>query len=112
MELRNPQGFSEARIAEIRASSDDRFARPVGARFTANDIIAITREQLPEDGYLFSETGIAQAVGLNGVTVETPEGFAQALRRALSAQTATVIDAQVDPQAYRDSFMVTTGIVP
>jgi len=77
-----------------------------------NDIIAITREQLPEDGYLFSETGIAQAVGLNGVTVETPEGFAQALRRALSAQTATVIDAQVDPQAYRDSFMVTTGIVP
>ena len=218
--LRNPEGFPESRIAELRASVGDRFGRPGGARFTANDIIAITREQLPEDGYLFSETGvaqsmlenlwpvtvpntffgttvgrtmgltipailgaklacperpmvgfttdgstlmrlgdleafsrsgtaapivimndgalgtirsqqkfkgiqdyglglefvdfakIAQSVGLIGVTVETPEGFAEALIAALAADRTTVIDARVDPQAYRDSFMVTTGIVP
>ena len=29
-----------------------------------------------------------------------------------AAERATVIDARVDPQAYRDSFMATTGIVP
>ena len=220
IQLRNPDGFPESRIAELRSSVGSRFARPEGARFTANDIIAITREQLPEEGPLFAETGIAQsmlenlwpvtvpdtffgstvgrtmgltipallgaklarpelpmvgfttdgstlmrlgdleafaragaaapivimndgalgtirsqqkfkgipdyglglefvdfatiaqAVGLNGVTVETPEGFAEALSTAMKADKATVIDARVDPQAYRDSFMVTTGIVP
>ena len=55
---------------------------------------------------------IAQSVGLIGVTVETPEGFAEALKAALTVDRTTVIDARVDPQAYRDSFMVTTGIVP
>jgi acetolactate synthase-1/2/3 large subunit len=219
LEIRNAEGFPESRIAEIRASVRTRYARPEGAQFTANDIIAITREQLPAEGYLFSETGvaqsmlehlwpatlpdtffgttvgrtmgltlpamlgaklarpdhpmvgfttdgsalmrlgdleayartgaaapivimndralgiirsqqkfkdlpdyglglefvdfakIAQAVGLGGVTVDTPEGFAAALSTALTANTATVIDARVDPQAYRDSFIVTTGIV-
>ena len=55
---------------------------------------------------------VAKAVGLHGVRVDTPEGFVLALREALGAGRATVIDARVDPQAYRDSFMATTGIMP
>ena len=55
---------------------------------------------------------VAQAVGLHGVRVDTPECFARALSEALGAGRATVIDARVDPQAYRDSFMATTGIMP
>ena len=30
---------------------------------------------------------------------------------AMTADKATVIDARVDPQAYRDTFMLTTGLV-
>ena len=218
--LRNSQGFSKSRIAEIRASVHARFARPQGAHFTANDIITITRETLPEDGCLFAETGIMQSmlenlwpvtvpntffgstvgrtmgltlpallgarlacpdrpmvgfttdgsalmrlgdlevfartgaaapiviindgalgtirsqqkfkglpdyglgfelidfsqiaktIGLNGVSVEAPEDFAKALSVAMTANKTTVIDARVDPEAYQDSFIATTGMLP
>ena len=217
---RNPVGFPVARIAALRAAAGPRFERPPAAQLAVQDIITITREQLPPDGLLFAETGVfqsmleylwpvtvpdtffgstvgrtmgltipallgaslacpdrpmigfgtdgstlmrlgelevfarmgavaplvvvndgalgtiraqqrfqglpdyglqltlvdfarvARALGLNGVVVDTPEDFAAALERAWGAQTATVIDARIDPQAYRDSFMVTTGMVP
>jgi acetolactate synthase-1/2/3 large subunit len=218
--LTNPDGFPVSRIAEMRALDQGRFERPPGAQLAAPDIIAITREQMPEDTLMFAETGIiqtmlerlwpvtvpdtcfastvgrtmglaipamlgaklalpdrpvvtfttdgsalmrlgeletyartgasapiivmndgalgtiraqqkfkgipdyglelrlvdfalaARAAGLNGIIVETPEAFAKALQAAMTADTATVIDARVDPQAYRDSFMITTGSIP
>ena len=218
--LDNEKGFPVEQIAELRRGVHSRFVRPAEARLAVNDLIAIAREQLPDDGLVFAETGVfqsmlehswpvrvpdtffgstvgrtmgltipallgarlacpqrpmlgfttdgsalmrlgdletmaragaaaplivandgalgtiraqqrykglddyglalsmvdfaavAQAVGLHGVRVDTPEGFAVALREALVAERATVIDARVDPQAYRDSFMATTGIVP
>ena len=217
--LKNQFGFPISRIAELRDMAQPRFARPQGARLAVNDIIAITREQLPEDGLIFAETGvfqsmlehlwpvtvpntffastvgrtmgltipallgaklacpdhpmvgfgtdgstlmrlgeletfartgtvaplvimndgalgtiqaqqkfqrfpnyglqlelvdfahIAQGLGLKGVIVDRPETFATALKQAMTADTATVIDARVDPGPYRDSFMATTGMV-
>lgn len=216
----NSSGFSDSRIAELRASVQSRFSRPASAQFTANDVIEITREQLPEDGLLFAETGviqtmleklwpvtvpntffgstvgrtmgltipallgarlaqphhpmvgfttdgsalmrlgdlesyartgaaaplvifndgclgtiraqqefksipnygldlqmvdfaqIARAIGLHGVRVDTPEDFRAVLRESWTSETATVIDARVDPQAYRDSMMPMTGMTP
>ena len=50
-------GFSEAEIKSMRASVLPYFKRPSRADFAAQDIIEITRELLPGDGLLLSETG-------------------------------------------------------
>ena len=55
---------------------------------------------------------IARAIGLNGVRVDTPEEFRAVLKESWTSETATVIDARVDPQAYRDSMMPMTGMTP
>lgn len=52
---------------------------------------------------------IAQACGLRGVVVETPEAFRRELAQALKSDRTTLIDARVDPQAYQDSFGPTIG---
>ena len=52
---------------------------------------------------------IAEACGLRGVTVHTPEEYRMELSLALARDRTTLIDARVDPQAYRDSFVPTTG---
>jgi acetolactate synthase-1/2/3 large subunit len=50
-------GFREVQIQKLRSSILQYFKRPVKARFAAQDIIEITRELLPDDGVLLSETG-------------------------------------------------------
>lgn len=50
-------GFSEEEIGRLRSGILPYFRRPSKARFAAQDIIAITRELLPPDGLLLSETG-------------------------------------------------------
>lgn len=50
-------GFSEKEIQDLRAGVLPCFRRPPNIRFTAQDIIEITRELLPADGLLLSETG-------------------------------------------------------
>lgn len=52
---------------------------------------------------------VARACGLHGVTVSDPDEFRTALRQALNADTATLIDARVDPEPYWASFVPTTG---
>ncbi len=54
-------------------------------------------------------SAIAQACGLRGVVVETPEAFRSELAQALTSDRTTLIDARVDPQAYQDSFGPTIG---
>ena len=48
--------------------------------------------------------GVARAVGIYGVRVETPEQFEKELESAFKADRATVIDVRVDGEPYRDSF--------
>jgi acetolactate synthase-1/2/3 large subunit len=43
---------------------------------------------------------IARACGLQGVRIERPEDYQPALKQAIEAEQATVIDAVVDPDAY------------
>ena len=52
---------------------------------------------------------VARACGLHGVTVSDPDEFRTALRQALHADTATLIDARVDPEPYWAGFVPTTG---
>lgn len=50
-------GFSEAEIERLRSGILPYFKRPSKARLAAQDIIEITREILPTEGLLLSETG-------------------------------------------------------
>jgi thiamine pyrophosphate-dependent acetolactate synthase large subunit-like protein len=50
-------GFSEDEIRNLRAGILEHFKRPPRARFAAQDIIEITRELLPPEGLLISESG-------------------------------------------------------
>ena len=58
----NPVGFSVSRIAQLRAAAAPRFARPPDAQLAVQDVIGITREQLPREGLLFAETGVFQSM--------------------------------------------------
>jgi acetolactate synthase-1/2/3 large subunit len=218
--LAAPQhGFSTEEIAHARGRILVHFRRPSGVRLAAQDIIEIARRVLPEDGILFSETGIpvcmlehlwpvsrpgtyfgtsggrtmgltlpailgarlarpdvpmiglgsdgstlmrlgelevfartgaavplvicndralgtiksrqrsrgldeykldlypvdlaevARACGLLGATVRTPEELEKALTAAMVADRTTLIDAQVEPRAYQDSFGPTIGML-
>jgi thiamine pyrophosphate-dependent acetolactate synthase large subunit-like protein len=55
---------------------------------------------------------VAEACGMAGRTVTTPQELDAALAYALCAPSAppTVIDARVDPRAYQDSFGPTIGV--
>lgn len=55
---------------------------------------------------------VAEACGLRGVQVDTPETFERELRMAMETDRATLIDARVDPAAYQDSFGATIGSPP
>jgi hypothetical protein len=43
--------------------------------------------------------------------VETPEAFEEALRAAMDAPVATIIDARVDPAPYQANFGPTIGVL-
>lgn len=51
-------GFSETEINEIDLAIRPHFDRPGNAQFAAQDIIEITKELMPKNGVLFSETGV------------------------------------------------------
>ena len=53
---------------------------------------------------------VARACGLQGVTVETPEAFQQALKKSMEVEETTLIDARVDAAAYQDSFAPMIGV--
>jgi len=54
---------------------------------------------------------VANACGLQGVTVDTPEAFRRELILAMQADRTTVIDARIDPAAYHGSFGPTIGVL-
>ncbi len=53
---------------------------------------------------------VARSCGLDGIAVESPDSFEQALRNALHAERTTLIDARVDAQAYQDCFGPMVGL--
>ncbi len=56
---------------------------------------------------------VARACGpavLRGATAETPEEFEKELKRAVEADSTTLIDARVDASAYQDSFGPMVGV--
>jgi acetolactate synthase-1/2/3 large subunit len=57
LSVRARSGFPEAEIQAFRSDILRYFKRPAHARFAAQDIIQITRELLPKEGLLISETG-------------------------------------------------------
>lgn len=63
------------------------------------------------DLYPVDLAAVARACGLFGVTVQTPEEFENALAAAMVADRTTLIDAQVDPRSYQDSFGPTIGVL-
>ena len=47
---------------------------------------------------------VANACGLRGVTVTTPESFEKELKAAMAADRTTLIDARVEPRSYQEAF--------
>ena len=68
-------GVLESEIRSLREGILQYFKRPSGARLAAQDVIAITRELLPGDGLLLSETGAFVCMLEHLWAVETPETF-------------------------------------
>jgi thiamine pyrophosphate-dependent acetolactate synthase large subunit-like protein len=68
-------GFSETEVKAVKAGILPYFKRPEKARFAAQDVIAITREQLPQDGLLLSETGAFVCMLEHLWPVEYPGSF-------------------------------------
>ena len=52
---------------------------------------------------------IAEAVGLYGVKVNTPESFYDALKKSMTADKTTIIDARVDQESYWSGFAPSIG---
>lgn len=63
------------------------------------------------DLYPVDLAAVARASGLLGVTVRTPEELEKALAVAMTADRTTLIDAQVNPRPYQDSFGPTIGVL-
>jgi acetolactate synthase I/II/III large subunit len=63
------------------------------------------------DLYPVNFVAVANSCGLNGVAVETPEALERALKSALAADCATVIDVRIDAQTYQDGFGPTIGVL-
>jgi thiamine pyrophosphate-dependent acetolactate synthase large subunit-like protein len=104
MRLGELEVFSRMRIAAPMIIVNDRCLGTIKSRQKSRGLPAYGLDTASVD---FS--GIARACGLNAVKVESPEKFRSALAKAMRADRATVIEAIVDPEAYRDSFGPTTG---
>ncbi len=57
MDSNEKTGWKIDEINQIYKNTDPRFSRPDNAIFTVQDIIEISKEILPKDGLLFTETG-------------------------------------------------------
>ena len=57
MDSKEKTGWKIDEINQIYKNTDSRFSRPDNAIFTVQDIIEISKEILPKDGLLFTETG-------------------------------------------------------
>ena len=57
MDSKEKTGWKIDEINQIYKNTDSRFSRPGNAIFTVQDIIEISKEILPKDGLLFTETG-------------------------------------------------------
>ncbi|MGH9511411.1 MAG: thiamine pyrophosphate-binding protein [Terriglobales bacterium] len=68
-------GFSGTEVQQLRSYILPYFQRPASARFTAQDIIEITRSLLPPDGLLLSETGAFVCMLEHLWAVEQPRTF-------------------------------------
>ena len=72
LSTRSKPGFSCDEIRAMRDGVATHFKRPPNARFAAQDIIEISRELLPRDGLLISETGAFICLLEHLWTVDSP----------------------------------------
>ena len=63
------------------------------------------------DYYPVDYAAVAHACGLHGVMVDTPEAYETELKKAMSADKATLIDARIDAGPFQDAFGPTIGAV-
>tara|TARA_B100001029_G_scaffold179884_1_gene192064 strand:- start:3907 stop:5505 length:1599 start_codon:yes stop_codon:yes gene_type:complete len=68
-------GWEISELLKIYSDTDKRFSRPNNAIFTAQDVIEISKEILPKDGLLFTETGAFIALLENTWKFDEPLKF-------------------------------------
>ena len=104
MRLGELEAFARTGAAVPLVIVNDQAYGTIRARQRARGFPAYSLDLQPVD-----YAQVARACGLQGVTVSDPDEFRNALRQALQADTATLIDARVDPEPYWASFVPTTG---
>ena len=72
MNIDNTEGWNAKELNQIYIDIAPRFTRPQNAIFAAQDIIDISKEILPKDGLLFSETGAFIATLENSWKFDNP----------------------------------------
>ncbi|MBE17922.1 MAG: hypothetical protein CMH79_04085, partial [Nitrospinae bacterium] len=75
MDSKEKTGWKTDEINQIYKDTDYRFSRPANAIFTAQDVIEISKEMLPKDGLLFTETGAFIALLENTWKFDEPLKF-------------------------------------
>jgi len=104
MRLGELEAFARTGAAVPLVIVNDQAYGTIRARQRARGFPAYSLDLQPVD-----YAQVARACGLQGVAVSDPDEFRTALQQALHADTATVIDARVDPEPYWASFVPTTG---
>ena len=104
MRLGELEAFARTGAAVPLVIVNDQAYGTIRARQRARGFPAYSLDLQPVD-----YAQVARACGLQGVTVSDPDEFRIALRQALNADTATLIDARVDPEPYWEGFVPTTG---
>ena len=75
MDSKEKTGWKPDEINQIYKDTNYRFLRPDNAIFTAQDVIEISKEMLPKDGLLFTETGAFIALLENTWKFDEPLKF-------------------------------------
>ena len=75
MDSKEKAGWKPDEINQIYKDTNYRFLRPDNAIFTAQDVIEISKEMLPKDGLLFTETGAFIALLENTWKFDEPLKF-------------------------------------
>ena len=104
MRLGELETFARARVAVPLVIVNDGCLGTIGARQKARALPRWGVELAPVDF-----AAVARGCGLSGVQVRTPQELERELQAAFGRDRATVLDVRVDPEAYRDSFVATTG---
>ena len=100
MDSKEKTGWKTDEINQIYKDTDYRFSRPANAIFTAQDVIEISKEMLPKDGLLFTETGAFIALLENTWKFDEPLKFTAKLRQYKTDNNLLLLKCELEDAGH------------